>query len=81
MKLLFSQKALRDYQSAPKEVQQAADKQLRFLLKNIKYPSLRAKKYDETKDVWQARITLDWRFYFQIRGDTYDIITIVKHPE
>ena len=81
MKLLFSAKALRDYQNSPERVQQAADKQLNFLLKNLKHSSLRAKKYDESKDVWQARITKDWRFYFQIRKDVYRIIMIIKHPK
>lgn len=81
MKILFASKALRDYQNAPQEIKQTADKQFNFLLKNLKYPSLRAKKYDEAKDVWQARITRGWRFYFRIRGDIYYIITIAKHPE
>jgi len=31
--------------------------------------------------VWQARVNQDWRFYFQIRGDTYVIVTIVRHPK
>ncbi len=81
MRLLFSGKALRDYQSAPARIQQAVDKQLSFLLKNLKYPSLHAKKYDENKDIWQARLAKDWRFYFQIRKDIYYIITIIKHPK
>ena len=79
MKILFANKALYDYRNASKEIKQAADKQFTFLLKNLKHPSLHAKKYDEAKDVWQGRITRDWRFYFQIRGDIYYIITIVKH--
>jgi mRNA-degrading endonuclease RelE of RelBE toxin-antitoxin system len=81
MKVLFSGRALNDYQNSPERVRRAVDKQLGFLLKNLKHSSLRAKKYDEDKDVWQARITLDWRFYFQIRKDIYYIITIIKHPE
>ena len=81
MRVLFSGKALHDYQSAPERVRQAVDKQFGFLLKNLKHPSLRAKKYDESKDVWQARIAKDWRFCFQIRKDIYHIITIIKHPK
>lgn len=80
MRVLFSGKALRDYQNAPERVRQAADKQFSFLLKNLKHPSLRAKKYDENEDVWQSRLTKDWRFYFQIRKDIYHIITIIKRP-
>lgn len=79
MRVLFSAKALHDYQNTPERVRQAVNKQFGFLLKNLKHPSLHAKKYDEGKDVWQVRITKDWRFYFQIRKDVYHIITIIKH--
>jgi hypothetical protein len=42
---------------------------------------LRAKKYDQANDRWQARVTLDWRFYFAIEGDTYVILDIIPHPK
>jgi len=42
---------------------------------------LRARKYDEPAGLWQARVNQDWRFYFQIRGDAYAIVTIVRHPK
>jgi len=42
---------------------------------------LRAKKYDESADLWQARVSKDWRFYFQIRGDVYFIVGIIPHPK
>ena len=42
---------------------------------------MRTKKYDEARDVWQARVTHDWRFYFTIRGDTYYLIDIISHPK
>ncbi|MBI4160075.1 hypothetical protein HY504_02820 [Candidatus Wolfebacteria bacterium] len=81
MKIAFSKKALREYLNLSTVLRKAAVKQFGFLLKNLKHPSLRAKKYDETKDIWQARITKSWRFYFQIRGDVYYIITIIPHPQ
>lgn len=39
--------------------------------------SLRAKKYDEKNDLWQARVNDDWRFYFRM----YRIEEIRKHPK
>jgi plasmid maintenance system killer protein len=42
---------------------------------------LHAKKYDESKDRWQARVNRDWRFYFNIVGDTYVIRDVVPHPK
>ena len=43
--------------------------------------SLRAKKYDEARDIWQARVDSGWRFYFRIEGDTYILETIRPHPK
>lgn len=81
MKLSFSDKAVSDYQKLPKSLRKAADKQFNLLLRNLKHPSLHAKKYDESMDVWQARISKSYRVYFRIVSDVYQIITIVKHPK
>ena len=35
-------------------IQRAFDKQLLRMLQNLRHPSLRAKKYDESADLWQA---------------------------
>ncbi|MBI5220913.1 MAG: hypothetical protein HY978_03740 [Candidatus Liptonbacteria bacterium] len=70
-----------DYRRAPAEIRKAFNKQARPLSANLQHPSLRAKKYDEAQDLWQARVTRDWRFYFVIRGDLYIVVTIVRHPK
>ncbi len=71
----------RSYNKAPIEIQQAMDKQIVLLLENLRHPSLHAKKYDEGKDRWQARVTKGWRFYFMIEGDTYMLQDIIRHPK
>ena len=81
MKLLRTTHFVRNYSKAPKEVQRAFDKQSVLLLKNLHHPSLRAKKYDEATNLRQARVNLDWRFYFVIRDDTYIITSIIPHPK
>jgi len=81
MKVVFSDRAIESLKEAPRSVQRAFDKQLRFLLANLLHPSLRAKKYDESKGLWQARVTKDWRFYFTIADDTYRIEKIIPHPK
>ena len=70
-----------DYRTAGREVQRAFDKQVRLLAQNLRHPSLRAKKYDEATDLWQARVNRDWRSYFLIQGNTYLIVTITPHPK
>jgi hypothetical protein len=62
-------------------VQKAFDKQAKFLIQDLRHPSLHSKKYDEARDIWQARVTRDWRFYFTIEGDTYHLHTIIRHPK
>jgi mRNA interferase RelE/StbE len=70
MKLRYSPHFVRSYDAVSTQVQKAFDKQVILLLKDIRHPSLRAKKYDEARGIWQARVTREWRFYFTIEGDT-----------
>ena len=63
------------------QVRKAFFKQVRFLAQDLRHPSLKAKKYDESKDLWQARVNKDRRFYFNIVGDTYVIRDIIPHPK
>jgi plasmid maintenance system killer protein len=62
-------------------VRKAFFKEVVYLEKDLRHPSLHAKKYDESKDRWQARVNRDWRFYFNIVGDTYIIRDVVPHPK
>ena len=71
----------RDLAGAPPAIQRAFEKQLGFLLHDQRHPSLQVKKYDEARGLWQARVTLSWRFYFTIEGDTYVLHTIIPHPK
>ena len=59
----------------------AVDRRVALLLQNLRHPSLRAKKYDEARDLWQARATGSWRFYFQIEGDAYHLIELMHQPK
>lgn len=81
MKLFRSIRFERSYAAAPLQVQRAFDKQSLLLLQNLHHPSLRAKKYDEGRNLWQARVNKSWRFYFLIQGDLYYIVDIVPHPK
>jgi hypothetical protein len=81
MKFRLTAKAVRDYNALSPALQALVDKQLALLLQNLRHPSLRAKKYDEKRDIWQGRVNQAWRFYFQIAGDTYEIIAIIPHPK
>jgi mRNA interferase RelE/StbE len=77
----LSQRALIAIADAPIAVRKAFHKQLSYLERDLRHPSLHAKKYDEAHDLWQARVNRDWRFYFTIEGDTYRILDITPHPK
>ena len=81
MKHSFSNRFIRQYQALSTERKAKFDKQLGFLLTDLRHPSLRAKKYDEARDMWQARLDDNYRFYFQIVGDTYNILSVIPHPK
>ncbi len=73
--------AVKNYISAPPSIRKAFDKQVKLLVENLHHPSLHAKKYDEARDLWQARVNRDWRFYFLIEDETYLILAIIPHPK
>ena len=81
MQIALSRRADKEYRKLPVQLQKQVDKQFNFLADNIRHPSLDAKKYSETDDIWQGRINRDYRFYFYIANDTYHILTIVPHPK
>ena len=81
MRFYLSSRAEADYDALPPRMQKAFDKQIVYLLRNLRHPSLHVKKYDEQLDRWQARVTRDYRFYFQIVDDVYIIVSISKHPK
>jgi len=77
----YSKRFLRSYNGAPLKVQRAFDKQVYLLLRNIRHPSLRKKKYSQSEGIWQARVDRQWRFYFIIKDDTYYFLDIIRHPK
>ncbi len=81
MRLVYAPAASRAFAEAPPQIQKTFLKQVALLRQNLGHPSLRAKKYDEARNIWQARVSRAWRFYFIIEGDAYVILDIVPHPK
>ncbi len=51
MKADYSERAGKTLQELPPDVRKAVFKQVKFLEQNFRHPSLRAKKYDESRDL------------------------------
>ncbi len=81
MKYYRSERFDRSFKKLSFRIKKVFYKQLNFLLKDLKHPSLRAKKYDEATGVWQARVTQNVRFYFVIDKDSYFLVDIKKHKD
>lgn len=81
MKYEFTHKFVKSYHTFPTKIQKKFDKQLGFLLMDIRHPSLHTKKYNEIEDIWQARVDDSVRFYFIIIRDTYILLNIKNHPK
>jgi mRNA-degrading endonuclease RelE of RelBE toxin-antitoxin system len=74
--LVFTAWAEHDYDRLSSRLKAQADKQLELLVRDLRYPSLHAKKYDESRDIWQARISRDYRVFFRIAGDAYVLLAL-----
>ena len=81
MTVSYTERFRRSFREAPDRVQRAFGKQLGHLLRDLRHPSLPAKKYDAARDIWQARVDGGWRFYFRIETDTYILLDIIAHPK
>lgn len=81
MKLLYTKSFIRCYRALSGDLQRRVDKQLHFLLQDLRHPSLRAKKIDSRREIWRARVTDAVRFTFQIEGDTYILRKVGGHNE
>ena len=81
MKVRHTLTASKAFTAAPAAVQKAFLKQVALLQQNLQHPSLHAKKFEESTDMWQARVNRRWRFYFSIEGDTYVIHKLIPHPK
>jgi hypothetical protein len=81
MRVKYSDAVAEALENAPAAVQEAFFKQTKMLEQKLRHPSLRAKKYDEANDRWQACVNRGWRFYFKIDDDTYFITELIPHPK
>jgi mRNA interferase RelE/StbE len=81
MRAILAERFCQALVAAPPEIQKTFGKQLAYLLRDLRHPSLQAKKYTPATGLWQARINDDWRFYFTVEGDAYVLRGLRPHPK
>lgn len=68
-----------DYARLPTPIQKRVDKKLTLFVQNPRHPSLRVKKMEGHEDIWEGRISDDYRFTFRIVGETYWLRHVGPH--
>ena len=70
---------IRDFAGLPAAIQERAEKKLALFLTNPRHPSLQTHKMEGSHEIWEGRITDDYRFTFRIAGDLYQLRRIGTH--
>lgn len=76
----------RDFQRLPDAIKRRTETALRLLLSNPHHPSLRIKKVKGNilqgyENIFEGRITRDYRFFFLVETDTYTLLRCGRHEE
>ncbi len=79
MKLGRTNRFKRDYKKLPPQIQKQTDKKLQYLVSDITHPSLRIKRVQKYKNIFEGSITTDYRFLFQITAGGYTLLRIGTH--
>ena len=79
MKLIRTESFKRDWKKLPQDIRPRAIKALRLLVTDVKHPSLRVKKVQGTKTIWEASVTLRYRLTFEIREGAFVLRRIGSH--
>ena len=75
----FSKPFKKQYQALPKDIQQAFNDKLRIFLDDTLHPSLRVKKIQGTKGVWEGSVTMKYRFTFHFEENAVVFRAIGTH--
>ena len=79
MKLQTTRPFDRDYAELPEGKKERVDKQLALLLLNPRHPSLRLKRIRGAADIWEVRVSRNYRLTLQLAGDTYLLRRVGSH--
>ena len=81
MKYILPKRFTEELESFPISIQKKFWKQINYLLRDFRHSSLQVKKYNKAKNIWQARVDKNIRFYFLIEDNSYILLDIQKHPK
>ncbi len=81
MEFVPTPRFLWSYHKLPLIIREQTDRCLELLGENPRHPSLRTHKRAGESNLWQARVTRDFRLFFELCGDTITLIDIGPHEK
>ena len=79
MKVLTTRAFDKEYSKLPQTVKNKVDEKLSLFMQNLRHPSLRVKKMQGHKNIWEGSITMQYRFTFEIQEEIYILRRIGTH--
>lgn len=79
MKVRRTERFKKDYQKLPSDIQRRVDEKLRFLLHDMRYPSLRVHKLRGVEGLWELSVTMNYRVIFEIKDECYVLLAVGPH--
>jgi mRNA interferase RelE/StbE len=79
MTILLLKPFPRQYRKLPKLVQKKVDRQLQLLAQDIRHPSLRARKMQNTEHIWECRVDYHYRMTFKFIDNTIILRSVGTH--
>lgn len=79
MRIVYTETFKKDFVNLPKEIQKIAEKKIKIFGDNSHHPSLRIKKMEGVKNIWEGRITDSYRFTFTMDNDLCILRRIGTH--
>ena len=79
MRVRRTERFKKDYQRLPSGIQRRVDEKLRFLLHDMRYPSLRVHKLRGVEGLWELSVTMNYRVIFEIESECYVLLAVGPH--
>ena len=81
MRLVLTNRFNRAYQSLAADDQGRAQKAIRFMSGDLRYPGLRVKRIKGTQGIWEARASKSLRITFETEGDVLILRNVGHHDQ
>lgn len=81
MKLIVTARFKVAYKTLPIDTQKKANKAIKLLSENPRYPSLHLKKIQGTSGIWEVRVDRSCCMTLEVHSDFYVLRNLGKHDE